>query len=58
MNDKDWLSTPELAEWLGLDKQALYWMRYRGTAPKAYLIAGKLRWRRSDVEAWIAEQAA
>ena len=37
MNDKDWLSTPELAEWLGLDKQALYWMRYRGTAPKAYL---------------------
>lgn len=36
---------------------ALYMARQRGTAPRAICVnGGSLRWRRADVEAWIASK--
>jgi Helix-turn-helix domain len=52
-----WSSVETLAAWLDLDVKALRWARYQGKAPRAHKIAGKLRFRREDVLAWIAERA-
>jgi predicted DNA-binding transcriptional regulator AlpA len=32
-------------------------MSFKGTGPRKHRIAGKLRFRRTDVEAWIASRA-
>jgi predicted DNA-binding transcriptional regulator AlpA len=51
---QEWFTKAELAEWLGLDgPRAIEWMVYTGTAPRHYKIAGKLRFRRSDIETWL-----
>jgi predicted DNA-binding transcriptional regulator AlpA len=54
MNDipKEWLSVEDLAEWFGVEVRAIYNMNYNGTAPPRHRIAGKLRYRRSELLAW------
>lgn len=36
--------------------QTLHNMRHRGKGPPAFLVGGTLRYRRSAVEQWLAEQ--
>lgn len=50
------LSTSETAEVLGISRSSLYGLRYVGDAPPAIKVGSRLRWRRSDVEAWIDEK--
>lgn len=52
------LTIAQLADMLGCSHQALYNLRARGTGPASFLLAGKVRYRRSSVAAWIADAEA
>lgn len=52
------LLTPQvLAEGLGVPVQTLYVWRTKGAGPRAIKVGRHLRYRRSDVEAWLDAQA-
>jgi len=54
MNDHDQLlDAHELAEWLAVPVATLYQWRYTGNGPRALKVGRHLRYRRSDVEAWL-----
>ncbi len=48
----------ELAAELGVSKQTLDLWRHQGTGPTGFRAGKHLRYRRSDVEAWIDDQLA
>lgn len=50
------LSADELAEYLGRPVGTLWAWRKRGHGPKALRIGGRLAYRVSDVNAWLAAQ--
>lgn len=52
------LTIAQLADMLGCSHQALYNLRARGTGPASFRLAGKIRYRRSAVETWIADAEA
>ena len=53
----DLLNTVELAEWFGLSTQWLEIGRHRGYGPKFLKLSSRrVRYRRSDVLAWLAER--
>ncbi len=47
------LSTRELAEYLGVAPQAIYDLRCDGRGPRAVHVGRELRYRVSEIEAWI-----
>ena len=47
------LSTRELAEYLGVAPQAIYDLRTTGRGPRAIHVGRELRYRVSEIEAWI-----
>lgn len=49
----DLMTLPETAAYLNMDVKALRWQRYNGTAPRAAKIAGKVMFRRRDVDQWL-----
>lgn len=57
--ESDWMSAEEAAEFLGVRIATLYAWRYKGPqgngprGPKSYKAGGVLRYRRSDIEAWL-----
>jgi predicted DNA-binding transcriptional regulator AlpA len=52
------LMTPQdLSEHLGVPVATLYGWRYNGYGPPGFRVGKHLRWRRSDVERWIDQQA-
>lgn len=51
------LRTPEVSEWLGIPVSTLYQWRYRGVGPRAIRVGRHLRYRPSDVEAWLDRDA-
>jgi hypothetical protein len=60
---KEWNSVTDLAGHFGLldddgepNAKAIYWMVHKGTAPRHYRIAGKLRFHRNDIAEWVAQQ--
>lgn len=55
--DKDtMLTVPQLSEWLGTTSGNLAQMRYLGTGPKFVKLGRAVRYRQSDVEAWLVAQ--
>ena len=50
------LTVPELANYLGVPVATIYGWRYRGEGPPGFRVGRHLRYRRSDVEAWITKQ--
>lgn len=52
------LTTEELAEYLSVPIATVYSWRKHGTAPRAHVIGKHLRFRLSDVEAWLSTRAA
>lgn len=53
----DGLWTPQvLAAFLGVPVKTLYSWRYLGTGPPFIRVGRHLRYRRADVETWLAEQ--
>jgi predicted DNA-binding transcriptional regulator AlpA len=54
-----YLTTVEVAVWLGLSSTTLGRWRQRGEGPKAtWMTAACVRYLRSDVEAWLKDKAA
>ena len=52
------MSATEVAEFLGISVNTLYQLRYRGDSlPRGYRVGGRIKYRRSDVEAWLEQQA-
>ncbi|GAA1520862.1 helix-turn-helix transcriptional regulator [Nocardioides humi] len=48
------LSLQELAAQLGVKVQALYDLRSQGRGPTGFRVGRQLRFRRSEIEAWLA----
>lgn len=55
----DPLWTPrQVADYLGIPVQTLYDWRCKGQGPRAFKIGKHLRYRESDVLAWLDERTA
>jgi excisionase family DNA binding protein len=53
-SENDRLMTVEdLAEYLGLPIATIYKQRSEGTGPPGYRVGKFVRWRRSEVDAWL-----
>jgi predicted DNA-binding transcriptional regulator AlpA len=50
------LDINELADWLGFTPKGIRAMRYRGEAPPAVKVGGRIKWRPADVERWLDAQ--
>jgi excisionase family DNA binding protein len=50
------LTTDEVAEWLGVPVSTLYWWRSEGKAPPGFRVGKYVRYQRTDVLRWLAEQ--
>ncbi len=53
LTDSRLLTTPEVAQYLGIPVATLYQWRTRGIAPRAVRVGKYLRFRRADVDAWV-----
>jgi excisionase family DNA binding protein len=47
--------TEWLADYLGVPVRTIYQWRSTSSGPPAYRLGKVLRWRRSEVDAWLAE---
>lgn len=54
--DDDLLSPADLAEHLGVSIRTIYNWRSSNTGPQGFRVGRHVRYRRSDVEAWIVDQ--
>lgn len=50
------LTLTETAERLRRSPAQLRWMRHAGTGPRSALVAGRVMYRESDVDAWVDAQ--
>jgi excisionase family DNA binding protein len=55
--DEALMTAEEVARYLGVPLPTLYMWRYVGRGPRASKVGRWLRYRRSDVDAWLDEQA-
>lgn len=52
------LATPaEVSQYLGVPVATLYQWRHRGIGPKVHKLGRHLRYRWTEVEAWVDQQA-
>lgn len=49
------LTLTEAADMLRRSPAQLRWMRHNGTGPRSAKLAGRIMYRRADVERWINE---
>jgi excisionase family DNA binding protein len=47
------MTVEDLAEYLGLPTATIYKQRSEGTGPPGYRVGKFVRWRRSEVDAWL-----
>jgi predicted DNA-binding transcriptional regulator AlpA len=50
------LDIDQVGELLGLTREAIYARRHRHDFPLAIVMSGVLRWRMSDIDAWLDER--
>ncbi len=50
------LSTEELADYLGIPHKTVYQWGYLGVGPRRLKVGKRIKYRESDVAAWLAEQ--
>jgi hypothetical protein len=50
---REWSTSQELADWLGIDITALYWMRSRKHGPRGHTFGRGIMYRRRQVEEWL-----
>jgi predicted DNA-binding transcriptional regulator AlpA len=50
------LDIDQIGELLGLTREAIYARRHRDDFPPAIVMSGVLRWRMSDIDAWLDER--
>ena len=54
--DREWQTLKEVAEELKVSAATLYNLRHVGAGPRGYRVGRELRFRRSDVETWLASR--
>ena len=54
MNDLMFVS--EVAEYLRRSENTIRWMIYEGKAPRHAKVAGRIVFRKTDVDTWLDEQ--
>lgn len=52
----DLMTLPETATYLNMDVKALRWQRYNNRGPRGAKIAGRVMFRRREVDAWLDRQ--
>ncbi len=57
MTTETLMSPQELADMLGLPLATVYGFNYRGTGPRRISLGRHVRYRVSDVEAWLERQS-
>ena len=57
LNPDPLLSVSELAAYVGVPKQTVYSWRTRRRGPKAYQVGKYLRFRLSEIDAWLEQNA-
>lgn len=55
--DCEMLTPEDLAELLRVPVGTVYAWRYKGTGPRGSRVGRHVRYRRADVDAWLAEHA-
>lgn len=55
-NDTDLMTTTQVSKELGIPVGTLRYYRSRGTGPASFRLAGRVRYRRSEVLAWVEAQ--
>jgi excisionase family DNA binding protein len=50
----EWIGIEQLAEEIGVPVRTIYAWRTKGTAPRGATFGRHVRFRRADVEVWIA----
>ncbi len=55
--DQEFLTVEDLARLLRVPKATVYRWRWSGDGPRGYTIGRHVRFRRTDVEAWLAQRA-
>jgi excisionase family DNA binding protein len=51
------LTLQEVADYLSIPAATLYAWRHKGTGPRGIRVGRHIRYRESDLEAWLDEQA-
>jgi excisionase family DNA binding protein len=54
----EWLTLRELAEWLKVPTRTVEKWNCEGTGPRRHRLGRAVRYRRTDVEAWLDQRAA
>jgi len=52
------MTLSELAAYLSVNPQALYDLRSQGRGPRGFRVGRQLRFRMSEIEAWLARMEA
>lgn len=52
------MTLTELADYMSVSVQALYDLRSKGRGPRGFRVGRQLRFRLSEIDAWIAEMEA
>jgi excisionase family DNA binding protein len=55
-NDDRLMSVDDLADYLAIPVQTVYKQRAEGTGPPGYRVGRYVRWKRSEVDAWLDKQ--
>lgn len=58
MSPNDLLSTAELSEYYGIAESTLRHWRHYGRGPVGFRVGRRVRYRRSDADAWLEAQRA
>lgn len=51
------LTVAEVADWLGISPQTLYYWRHTHRGPRSLTVGGAVRYRRADIEEWLDRAA-
>lgn len=54
---REWSNGDELCAWLGIEKSTLNWLRQTQQGPVGHKIGKQIKYRRRDVEDWLAARA-
>jgi excisionase family DNA binding protein len=55
-DDSRLMSIEDLMEYLGQSRDTIYKERQLGTGPPGYRLGKHLRWKKSEVDAWLASR--
>lgn len=58
MQDRQLLTAHDIADYLGVSVQTVYWWRSKGLGPKGIRIGRHLRFQMSDFLKWLDEKTA